>query len=140
MTTGGPADIGGQMDMQMAAAALLANDKDVKMMLRVLGKNLQEIFGDRVEIVHVSGGLLHRQSEEVQSIIVHLDQDDYQAHLDGRSVRCSIGRSSGGIVIRNEQMPIEQWLYRLLAALQQESVNNQSALAALQNVIIGGTI
>ena len=57
-----PIDAGGQMDMQMAAAALLANNKDVKMMLRVLGKNLQDAFGDRVEVAHPSGGLLHRQS------------------------------------------------------------------------------
>ena len=108
MSGTGPADAGGQMDMQMAAAALLANNKDVKMMLRVLGKTLQEAFGDRVEVVHASGGLLHRPSEEVKSITVHLEQDDYQAVLDGPSVRCTVGRSSGGIRIRNEQLPVEQ--------------------------------
>jgi hypothetical protein len=140
--SGGPSpiDAGGQMDMQMAAAALLANNKDVKMMLRVLGKNLQDAFGARVEITHPSGGLLHRQSDEVKSITVHLDADDYEAGLDGPSVRCTVGRSSGGIRIRSEQLPVEQWLSRLLSALQQEAVNNQSAAAALQNVIIGGNI
>jgi len=136
----GPVDAGGQMDMQMAAAALLANNKDVKMMLRVLGKSLQEAFGDRVEVVHASGGLLHRPSEEVKSITVHLEQDDYQAALDGPSVHCTVGRSSGGIRIRNEQVPVEKWLGRLLSALQEEAVNNQSAMTALQNVIIGGNI
>jgi hypothetical protein len=133
-----PIDAGGQTDMQMAAAALLANNKDVKMMLRVLGKNLQDAFGDRVEIARPSGGLFHRQSDDIKRITVHLDQDDYEAALDGPSVRCTVGRSSGGIRIRNEQLPVEQWLGRLLSALQQEAVNNQSAQAALQNVIIGG--
>ncbi len=126
--------------MQLAVAAILANNKDVKMMLRVLGKNLQDALGDRVEVAHASGGLLHRQTDEVKSITVHLDQDDYQAALDGPSVRCTVGRSSGGIRIRNEQLPVEQWLSRLLSALQEEAVNNQSAQSALQNVIIGGTI
>jgi hypothetical protein len=139
-TTTPPADAGGQMDMQMAAAALLANNKDVKMMLRVLGKNLQDAFGDSVEITHSSGGLFHRQSDEIKSITVHLDTDDYEAALDGSSVRCSVGRSSGGIRIRTEQLPVEQWLSRLLSALQQEAINNQTAQAALQNVIIGGNI
>jgi hypothetical protein len=55
-------------------------------------------------------------------------------------VRCVVGRTSGGIRIRNEELAIEQWLGRLLAALQKEAVNNQSARAALQNVIIGGPI
>jgi hypothetical protein len=139
MSTVGPGDPGGQMDMQLAAAALLADNKDVKMMLRVLGKTLQDAFGGRVEIAHASGGLLHRQSEEVKSITVHLEQDDYLAQLDGPSVHCTVGRSSGGIKIRSEAVPIEQWLERLLVALQQEAVNNQGARSALQNVIIGGT-
>jgi hypothetical protein len=136
----GAADPTGQADMQMAAAALLANNKDVKMMLRVLGKSLQDSLGDRVEVAHVGGGLLHRQTEEVKSITVHLDQDDYQAAMDGPAVRCTVGRSSGGIRIRTEQLPVEQWLTRLLSALQAEAINNQSAQAALQNVIVGGTI
>ena len=135
-----PADAGGPADMQMAVAALLANNKDVKMMLRLLGKNLQESLGDRVEVVHGTAGLLHRPTEDVRTITVHLDQDDFQALMDGPSVRCSVGRSSGGIRIRNEQLPVEQWLNRLLSALQQEAVINQSAQAALQNVIIGGTV
>ena len=56
--SGGPSpiDAGGQMDMQMAAAALLANNKDVKMMLRVLGKNLQDAFGARVESWRLDDG------------------------------------------------------------------------------------
>jgi hypothetical protein len=140
MSDMGLADPGGQVDMQMAAAALLADNKDVKMMLRVLGKTLQDAFGDRVEVTHPSGGLLHHPSEEIKSITVHLGPDEYQAQLDGRSVRCIVGRTSGGIRIRNEELPIEQWLGRLLEALQKEAVNNQSARAALQNVIIGGPV
>jgi hypothetical protein len=132
-------DPGGQMDMQMAAAALLADNKDVKIMLRVLGKTLQDAFGGRVEITHASGGLLHRQSDEVKAITVHLEEDDYQAQIDGFTVHCTVGRSSGGIKIRNESLAIEKWLEHLLVALQKEAVNNQSARAALQNVIIGGT-
>lgn len=134
-------DLGGageQMDMQLAVAALLADNKDVKMMLKVLGKTLKDAFGERVEVASSSGGLLRRQPEEIKSITVHLDEDDYQVNLAGLSVRCTVGRSSGGIRIRNDVLPIEQWLERLLIAMQKEAVNNQSARAALQNVIIGG--
>ena len=129
---------GDGMDMEMAAAAVLADNKDVKVMLRVLGNNLKDSLGDRVQVTRASGGLLRRQSEEVKAITVHLSQDDYEAHLEGGTVRCTVGRSSGGIRIRNEQVPVEQWLARLLAALKDEAVNNQSARAALQSVIIGG--
>ncbi|HTW06700.1 MAG TPA: hypothetical protein VME46_04270 [Acidimicrobiales bacterium] len=135
----GIGDPAGQMDMQLAAAALLADNKDVKMMLRVLAKTLQGTFGERTEIAHASGGLFHRQADEIKSVTVHLDDDEYQAQVDGYAVHCTIGRSSGGIRIRNETLPVEKWLERLLIALQKEAATNQNARVALQNVIIGGT-
>lgn len=126
-------------DLQLAAAAFLADNRDVKMLLRVLGKNLQETLGARVQVVQGSSGLLHRSAApDVKAITVHLATDDYQAELDRDNVRCSVARSSGGIRIRSEQLPIEQWLERLLTALQQEAANNQSAQAALQRVVLGG--
>jgi len=136
----GQASGGDQMDMQLAASALLADSKDVKMMLRVLATTLQESLADRVQVTRGGGGLLHKSPDEVKGVAVHLGQDDYDAHLDGHGVRCTIGRTSGGIRIRNEELPVEQWLSRLLGALQQEAVNNQSARTALENVIIGGAI
>jgi hypothetical protein len=123
--------------MQLAAAALLADNKDVKMMLRLLGDNLQESIGDAVEITR-SGGLLRRQGGEVKSITVHLREDDYRADLESHPVRCTVGRSSGGVRIRNEELPLEEWLSRLLSALKDEAAHNQAASNALQSVIIGG--
>lgn len=129
---------GGGMDMQMAAAALLSDNRDVKSMLKLLAKTLQSSLGERVEVTHRSAGLLHRPTDEVKTIVVHMEDDDYTADMEGGSVRCSIGRSSGGIRIRNEQLPVEHWLSRLLTALQDLATNNQSARAALENVIVGG--
>lgn len=129
---------GGQVDMQLAAAAFLADNKDTKLLLRVLGESLQETLGTRVEVTRSSGGLLHRTAPEVKAITVHLDPDDYQVQLEGDRVRCTVTHNSGGIRIRSEQLPVEQWLARLLEALKHEAENNQSAQAALQRVILGG--
>lgn len=126
-----------QPDMQLAVAAVLANNTDVRMMLRVLATTLADSLGDRVEIRRGGGGLLHHKGDEVRAILVHLDQDDFEADLDGQSVHCQVGRSSGGIRIRSEQIPVEQWLHRLLSALQQEAATNQSAQQALQNIVVG---
>ncbi|HLH99290.1 MAG TPA: hypothetical protein VKV06_00785 [Acidimicrobiales bacterium] len=126
-----------QPDMQIAVAAVLANNKDVRMLLRVLGTTLQGSLGERVQIKKASGGLLRHKPEEVKAILVRLGDDDYEADIDGQSVRCRIGRSSGGIRIRNESVTVEEWLHRLLAALQVEAMGNQSAQQALQNIIVG---
>lgn len=130
------AGLGDQPDMEMAVAAVLANNTDVKMLLRVLGTTLQGSLGDRVEIRH-PGGMFHHRSDEVEAIAVHLVEDDYEANLEGRAIRCVVGRSSGGIRIRNEQLPVEQWLRRLLEALQQEAAGNQAARQALENIVVG---
>lgn len=124
-------------DLEMSVAAVLANNTDVKMLLRVLGKSLADALGERVEIRHAGGGLLHRHTDEVEAVVVRLDPDEYEANLEGRGVRCVIGRSSGGIRIRNEQLPVEAWLHRLLAALQQEAAGNQAARQALQDLVVG---
>jgi hypothetical protein len=126
-----------QPDMALAVAAVLSNNSDVRMLLRVLGRTLQDALGDRVEIKHSGGGLLHKKPDEVQAVLVRLEEDDYEANLEGRGVRCVIGRSSGGIRIRNEQLPVDQWLHRLLSALQQEAVGNESARQALENIVVG---
>jgi hypothetical protein len=124
--------------MEMAAAALLSDNRDVKTMLRLLAKTLQSTLGDRVEVTYRTAGILRRPTEEVRTVVVHLDSDDYVADLEGGSVRCSVGRSSGGIRIRNDQVPVEQWLARLLTALKELATRNQNARAALENVIVGG--
>lgn len=126
-----------QPDLEMSVAAVLANNTDVKMLMRVLGKSLQDSLGDRVEIRHGGGGLLHHKADEVQAVVVRLDPDEYEADLEAHGVRCTVGRSSGGIRIRNEQLPVEEWLHRLLAALQQEAAGNQAARQALQDLVVG---
>jgi hypothetical protein len=130
----------GPVDMEMAAAALLADNRDVKTMLRLLAKTLRSTLGERVEVTYRTAGILHRPTEEVRTVVVHMDNDDYVADLEGGAVRCSVGRSSGGIRIRNDQLPIEQWLARLLSALKELATRNQSARAALESVIVGGAL
>lgn len=128
----------GPEDLQLAAAAFLADNKDVRMLLRVLGRSLKETLGERVELAQGGSGLLHRSSPDVRAVTVRLDPDEYKAELDGDRVRCSVSRSSGGIRIRSEQLAVDKWLERLLGALQQEAASNQSAQAALQRVVLGG--
>ena len=128
------------MDIEMAAASLLADNKDVGMMLGVLANGLKESLGPQMEIVTSSRGLLRRQPDQIKRIRIRLDQDDYEAELGDGKLTCTVGHTSGNIRIRSEQLPIEQWLSRLLAALQKEAATNQAARAALERVLIGGTL
>jgi hypothetical protein len=124
--------------MRLAASAVLADTSDVRLMLQSLGRSLQSTLPERVELARRVGGLFRRPSEELSSVTVHLGQDDYVAELAGHGVRCTVGRTSGGVRIRTEELAVQDWLDRLLDALEALAEGNQNARMALQNMITGG--
>ena len=79
-----------------------------------------------------------RKTDEIKSVRISLGDDTLEAAVDGGTVRCTIGHSSGGIRIRSEQVGMEVWLTRLLTTLQSEAVNSEQTRLALENIVIGG--
>jgi hypothetical protein len=69
---------------------------------------------------------------------VTLGNDSLEADVEGTSVRCTIGHSSGGIRIRSEQVDMATWLTRLLSTLQAEAATSEQTRVALENIVIGG--
>ena len=68
---------------------------------------------------------------------ITLGDDTLEAVVEGASVRCSIGHSSGGIRIRSEQVGMDAWLTRLLTTLQSEAAHSEQTRLALENIVIG---
>jgi hypothetical protein len=126
----------GAFDLSMAVAQLASNDTDVGIMLKVLVSQLGEVLGDRM-VVERAGRF--RKSDEVKSVRIALGDDTLDAVVDGATVRCTIGHSSGGIRIRSQQVGMDEWLTRLLSALQSEAANSERTRAALENLVIGGS-
>ncbi len=128
---------GGGFDLEMAVSTLASNSTDVGLMLKLLARELADALGPRL-VVERSGGLL-RRSEEIRAVQVDIDDDVLRAELNGGTVRCTIGHSSGGIRIRSERVDMATWLTRLLGALQAEAARSETTRAALENIMIGGT-
>jgi hypothetical protein len=125
------------LDLDMAASVLQSNATDVHIMLKVLAGQLAEVLGSRV-VVERAGGLL-RKSNEVKALQVTLGDDVLRAQVEDGAVRCSVAHSSGGIRIRSESIDLDNWLKRLLAALQQEAAHSEGARQALERIVIGGS-
>jgi hypothetical protein len=123
-------------DLDMAAASLQSNSVDVPMMLKLLVNELGDVLGKRL-VVERAGGLL-RKSDSIRSVRINLGDDELRADLDGASVRCTIGHSSGGIRIRSAQVDMDEWIRRLLQGLQAEATHSERARQALENIVIGG--
>ena len=124
-------------DLSMAVSQLASNSTDLRIMLKLLVSQLSEVLGDRL-VVERAGGRF-RKSDEIKSVRITLGNDSLEAVVDGGTVRCNIGHSSGGIRIRSEQCGMDQWLTQLLSTLQSEAAHSEQTRAALENIVIGGS-
>ena len=131
----GPGAGDAAFDLSMAVSQLASNSTDLRIMLKLLVSQLAGVLGDRI-MVERAGRL--RKSDEIKSVRITLGDDTLEAVVEGATVRCSIGHSSGGIRIRSEQVGMDAWLTRLLTTLQSEAAHSEQTRLALENIVIGG--
>ena len=137
LTGSDPAGGGAAFDLSMAVAQLASNSTDLRIMLKLLVSQLSDVLGDRITVERAGGRF--RKSDDIKSVRVTLGNDSLEAVVEGASVRCSIGHSSGGIRIRSEQVGMDAWLTQLLSTLQSEAAHSEQTRAALENIVIGGS-
>jgi hypothetical protein len=124
------------MDLELAAASLRADGSDVRILVKVLADQLADALGPRL-VVQRSGGRF-RKSDEIRSLRITMEDDQFDAELDAGVLRCTVAHSSGGIRIRSEKVDVDTWLARLLAALNTEAAHSQAVRRALESMVIGG--
>src|ERR1700678_1465086 len=119
---GGDAGVGASFDLSMAVSQLASNTTDLRIMLKLLVAQLSDALGNRITVERAGR---FRKSDEIKSVRVSLGDDTLEANVEGGTVRCSIGHSSGGIRIRSEQVDMAAWLTRLLTTLQSEAASSE---------------
>jgi hypothetical protein len=122
-------------DLSMAVSQLASNGTDLRIMLKLLTAQLSDALGDRITVERAGR---FRKSDEIKSVRISLGDDTLEAAVEGGTVRCTIGHSSGGIRIRSEQVGMDVWLTRLLTTLQAEAAHSEQTRQALENIVIGG--
>ena len=130
-------DLGPGFDLDVAAASLRADSTDVRILLKLLVAQLSDALGERL-MVERKGGLL-KKSDEIRSVRMTMGDETFEAKVEGTSLACTVGKSSGGIRIRSEKVDAQEWLKRTLAALQAEATHSSTARQALESIVIGGT-
>jgi hypothetical protein len=128
--------MGDSMDLELAAASLRADGTDVQILVKALADKLADALGNRLQVKRAGGRF--RKSDAVQALQITIDDDMFDAVVDGTVLACTIGHSSGGIRIRSEKVGVDDWLARLLAALKIEAAHSTAVRQALENMVIGG--
>jgi hypothetical protein len=124
------------LDLEVAAASILNANRDVQSLLKALAAQLSSALGDRMRVER-KGSLLHR-SDEVKSLEADIGKEQFRAEAQRGGIACTVAHASGGIRIRSDEVTMDQWLRRLLEALQAEAAHSDAVRAALEHIVIGG--
>jgi hypothetical protein len=127
---------GDPLDLELATTALLADHHDLRELLKMLARQLAGTLGPRCEVERE--GRFLRKSDEVKCLRVRIGDEEFIAEVRQGQVGTSIGHDSGGIRIRTEKIPTDEWLNRLLQELQREAASNQASRMAIENLVMGG--
>lgn len=124
-----------EQDFDLSAAGLRADGTDLRISVEALASKLEEALPDRAKVERGGGGLLGRGPKRVRAIAVELAGNDYRLAVAGDRVEGFRERQVGGISIKREQLPPDEWVAALTADLRAEAERSAQARAALERLL-----
>jgi hypothetical protein len=123
------------LQMELFAASLRADYTDVKAFLEALAVKLEGSLPNYTTVTRHSS--LFSREHPVKEITVSLGEYQYRIGKERQgplvAQRAKIVR---GIVLKTEQIPVEQWIEELAQALAQLATHSAQARAALERFLI----
>jgi hypothetical protein len=128
------ADHDAPLDIDTIAATLRADSSDVGVFVETLAAKLEEAVPGRVRVERRRDGMFG--PKVVRRI--SLDGGDQRLELrsDGGAIETVCARVSGGIVLKSEPLPVDDWLAALGAILAAEAERNATTRQALERLLM----
>jgi hypothetical protein len=120
------------LDFDLVASGLRADATDLNTFVEVLAAKLETALPSATQVKRVKQGF--RGPKLVSDISVEAGGSRLELHRRGDAVEARRAKTSGGIVLKSEQMDIDDWLGVLTEILQvqaQRSAQTRQALARL---------
>ncbi len=121
-------------DLDLVAAALRADLGDISAFVEGLAARLEQALPGFVQVKRAKQGF--RGPKLVTEISVETGGERLALERSGGQVRTSRAKSSGGIVIKNEQLDIDTWLSALTAAVAEQAQRSERTRLALQQLVL----
>ena len=126
-------DAPGEFDL--LAASLRAESRDLEAFVEALAVKLEGSFPERVRIDRKGGRLGGRR--RVERLAVALDDHSFELAREQGAVSCRRRNVVRGIVLKNEELPVDQWIDELSRALARAAGDSERDRAALQRLLEG---
>jgi hypothetical protein len=122
-------------DLDMLAASLRADASDLGAFLEALAAKLEEAMPGMVRVERPRRGL--RGRGPVREILLDLGSSRLMlSRGPGENVTCSVARTSGGIVLKREEVGLEDWTAALARALSEQATRSAQARQALERLLM----
>jgi hypothetical protein len=116
---------------ELVAASLRADTEDLDVFVGTLAFKLRGALGERVRVER--GGLFGRG--RVRRIDVSIGENRYELSYDRGEIRARRARVVHGIVLKNEELSLEEWIDALSRDLAVEADTNERCRLALERLL-----
>ncbi len=126
-------DAGQTVDIDLVTAALRADVSDVRAFVEALAVKLEEALPGATTVERRRDGMFGPKL--VRRIALEASGQRLELRADGNSIQTRCAKTSGGIVLKNEEMPTDAWLRALSEALADQARTSQSTRQALERLL-----
>lgn len=120
-------------DFDLVAASLRAETRDLEAFVEALATKLEGSFPERVRVERKGGHLGgHRR---VERLAVELDEQSFELDKEHAELNCRRRNVVRGIVLKNQTLPLEEWIDELSAALARSAAATERGRQALQRLL-----
>ncbi len=119
---------------EVLASSLRADAGDLKAFMEALATKLEGALPSQTTVTRRGGGLFSG-SKRVDRIMVDLGDYRYELQSSGSRVQPSRSKAVRGIVLKTEQIPLDEWIDELSRQLTAEAQRSEQARLALERLL-----
>jgi len=123
------------LDLDLLASALRADLSDIAAFVEGLAARLEMALPGSVKVKRVKRGL--RGPKLVGEISYESGGERLELHRNGDDVRVIRAKTSGGIVLKTEEIDIDTWLSDLTQLVAAQAERSERTRQALQQLVLG---
>ena len=122
------------LGFELLASSLRADAGDLSAFTEALATKLEGALPQQTTVERRGGGLFSK-TKRVHKISVDLGENRFELTADGGRVQASRCKAVRGIVLKTEQLPLDQWIDELSRELTDEAQRSEQARVALQRLL-----
>jgi len=123
------------LDIDLVTASLRADTSDLRAFVEALAVKLEDAVPGAVTVERRRDGMFG--PKQVRRIALEASGQRLELRTDGASIQTRCARLSGGIVLKSEELPTDEWLHALGGALADQARISQSTRQALDRLLNG---